>query len=133
MLDLSAKEMRNVACLVADAPSENVEQFLRGISDSVFKKDGSRVAEYLIRRFQREFGEDPAEYNRVETVRKCRYPILLSAGSDEKLDDIFTQIRDNCPMPISVCILPGCNHGNGMYKQTEVYQTAIRKFIEQHM
>ena len=44
VLDLSAKEMRNVACLVADAPSENVEQFLRGISDIVFKKDGSRVA-----------------------------------------------------------------------------------------
>ena len=57
----------------------------------------------------------------------------LSAGSNEEMDDVFTQICNNCPSPVSLCILPGCNHGNGMYKQTQIYQSAIRQFIEQHM
>ena len=132
-LDLSTQEMRNVACLVVDAPSWSIEPFLRDVSDGVFKKDGPKVAEQLIRRFQKEFSENPADYNRVEKVRKCRYPILLSAGSNEEMDDVFTQICNNCPSPVSLCILPGCNHGNGMYKQTQIYQSAIRQFIEQNM
>ena len=132
-LDLSTQEMRNVACLVVDAPSWSIEPFLRDVSDGVFKKDGPKVAEQLIRRFQKEFSENPADYNRVEKVRKCRYPILLSAGSNEEMDDVFTQICNNCPSSVSLCILPGCNHGNGMYKQTQIYQSAIRQFIEQNM
>ena len=29
-----------------------------------------------------------------------------------------------------IIILPGCNHGNGMYKQTKMYQEAIKEFIQ---
>ena len=29
------------------------------------------------------------------------------------------------PKQTDIIILPGCNHGNGMYKQTEMYQKAI--------
>ena len=61
------------------------------------------------------------------------YPLLLSAGSNENMDEILNQIKQNNPQETTVVILPGCNHGNGMYKQREMYQGAIRKFIETHM
>ena len=61
------------------------------------------------------------------------YPLLLTAGSNEEMDDFLDLVRQNNPMETRVLILPGCNHGNGMYKQTEIYQGAIRKFIETHM
>lgn len=36
-------------------------------------------------------------------------------------------------MPTTVVILPGCNHGNGMYKQTNLYQSAIKEFLQDYM
>ena len=133
VLDLSTKEMENVACLVADAPSVSIEQFMQNVSNSVFKKEGPKIAKKLAERFIKEFGEDPAVYNRVENVRSSRYPILLSAGSNEDLEQTLFQIKENSAAPVSVCILPGCNHGNGMYKQTKMYQTAIEQFVDEYM
>lgn len=132
-LDLSTKEMENVACLVADAPSVSIEQFMQNVSNSVFKKEGPKIAKKLAERFIKEFGEDPAVYNRVENVRSSRYPILLSAGSNEDLEQTLFQIKENSAAPVSVCILPGCNHSNGMYKQTKMYQTAIEQFVDEYM
>jgi hypothetical protein len=37
------------------------------------------------------------------------------------------------PRETRIVILTGCNHGNGMYKQTELYQTAIREFLDEYM
>ena len=48
------------------------------------------------------------------------------------MEQTLSQISDNSAAPVSICILPGCNHGNGMYKQTELYQAAIKAFIDKH-
>ena len=133
VLDLSTKEMQNVACLIADAPSWSIEEFMQNVSNGVFKKDGPKVAEKFADRFLKEFGEDPAAYDRIENVRFSRYPILLSAGSNEQLEETLSRISENSAAPVSICILPGCNHGNGMYKQTDMYQNAIREFVEINM
>ena len=133
VLDLADKEMKNVKCLIADAPSISVDGLFRNVSRDVFKKSGESVCAKVLERFHREFGVDAADFDRIETVKQGRYPLLLSAGSNENMDDVLSQINANNPMDTTVVILPGCNHGNGMYKQTQMYHDAIQKFVERNM
>ena len=58
---------------------------------------------------------------------------MVTAGSNEKMEEVLSIIKERNPQPTTVLILPGCNHGNGMYKQTELYQNAIREFAERYM
>ena len=132
VLDLASRETKNVACLISDAPSINADGIFRNVAKSVFKKDSEMIAEQAIARFKREFHANPADFNRMETVKNGRYPLLLSAGSNENMDDVLQTIQNNNPQDTEVLILPGCNHGNGMYKQTELYQTAIKDFLMKH-
>ena len=45
------------------------------------------------------------------------------------MEDLFADYKNRSPQPTDIIILPGCNHGNGMYKQTELYQQTIKNFI----
>ena len=130
VLDLAAHEMKNVKCLIADAPSVSIEKFFCDVSAGVFKKDGPKVAEFAMRRFQKEFNADPKAFDRVKNIKNGRYPLLLSAGSNEHMDEVLAEIQQNNPMKTDIVVLPGCNHGNGMYKQTEMYQGAIKEFLD---
>ena len=65
----------------------------------------------------------------MRIVGSSRYPLFLTAGSNENMDEKLHALKEKNPKDTTVLILPGCNHGNGMYKQTELYQTAIREFI----
>lgn len=133
VLDLATREMQNVKALIADAPNVTVDGILRNVARDVFKKDHERVVDFALQRYQKEFGCHAEDYDRVESIRFGRYPLLLSAGSNENMDDTLAQIKTNNPMDTTVLILPGCNHGNGMYKQTEMYQTAIKELIHRTM
>ena len=133
VLDLATQDMKNVKCLIADAPSTSIEAFFRGVSAEVFKMDGPKVAEYAMARFQKAFSADPRSFDRIENIKKGRYPLLLCAGSNENMNAAFTQIQANNPQNTTVLILPGCNHGNGMYKQTEMYQSAIKALLEEYI
>lgn len=132
-LDLAISEMENVRCFVVDAPSWNITGFLEGVACHAFKREGKAVAEQLLRRYKKEFGADARDFDRLENIKNGRYPMLLSAGSMEDLENNLETIRKNNPMDTRLVILPGCNHGNGMYKQTEMYQSAIRELIEDYM
>ena len=46
------------------------------------------------------------------------------------MEAVLDELKKANPKQTDIIILPGCNHGNGMYKQTKMYQDAIRKFIE---
>ena len=133
VLDLSDKEMKNVRCLIADAPSVRITDFFQNVSREVFKKNSEKIARYAMQRFKKEFSVDAEDFDRVQTVKNGKYPILLSAGSEEHMDQLLYQIRDNNPRESQVLILPGCNHGNGMYKQTKLYQDVIKEFVEAYM
>lgn len=133
VLDLATVEMQNVKCLVSDAPSVSIEGLFRYVASDMFKENGPKVAECAMARFQKEFIADPRDFDRVTNIKEGLYPLLLSAGSNEAMDEILSQIKQNNPQETTIVILPGCNHGNGMYKQREMYQGAIRKFIETHM
>lgn len=129
-LDLATQEMKNVKAIIADAPSVSIAWFLQAVSSDVYKKDGKKVADEMMRRFQKEFSSDPTDFERIENIRKGRYPLLISAGSHEQMDEILYQIQQNNPADTRVLILPGCSHGNGMYKQTQMYQSTIKEFID---
>lgn len=134
VLNLTDKEMKNVKCLLADAPNTSITSVLRNVTDGTFKKDKNKDKIYtlVLDRFKQEFGVDAADFEAQERVKSCRYPLLLTAGSNENMDELLVQIKGNNPMETTVLILPGCNHGNGMYKQTEVYQSAIKAFLEKN-
>ena len=133
VLDLASVQMENVKCLVIDAPSESIEGFLRGTTSYSFKEKADKIYPYVYKRFIKEFSADPYDFNRIQTIQNGKYPILLSAGSMENCDELFAQLEKTNPGPTHTVILPGCNHGNGMYKQTQMYQDAIRDFINQYM
>ena len=133
VLDLSKIEMENVKCLIADAPSISIEQFFKNVSKEVFQKNSEKIASYAIKRFQKEFGCAVGDFEAVKIVSACRYPLLLSAGSNEHREELFETIQKANPNQTEIIILPGCNHGNGMYKQTDLYQTKIKEFLQNHL
>ena len=133
VLDISKIEMKNVKCLIADAPSPSIEGFFKNVSKDVFKSGSEKIAAYAIERFKKEFGCDVKGFDGIEIVASCKYPLLLSAGSNENLDELLEIIKKVNPNETEIIILPGCNHGNGMYKQTELYQGKIKQFIEKYI
>ena len=128
-LDLADKEMKNVKGIISDAPSISIKGFFGDIAKSVFKDEAETVVTCMSERFKKEFGADVKAFECVDIVKKSKYPILLSAGSMEQMEDELDLIKQANPKQTDIIILPGCNHGNGMYKQTEMYQGAIKDFI----
>ena len=132
VLDLACQDMKNVRALIADAPSDKVDGIFYHVAGSVFKKERDTVFAACCARFQKEFGVAPGDFDRVKNISQGRYPLLLSAGSEEHMEETLCTIKDRNPKETTVVILPGCNHGNGMYKQTDLYQSAIRQFIDRN-
>lgn len=132
-LDLATMELSNVKCIIADAPSYSIPGFFRGVAHANSKKHPEKLEAFLKERYRSVFSAEPDDYDRLEKIRSCKYPLLLSAGSMEEMEDVLATLKERNPQPTTVVILPGCNHGNGMYKQTQLYQNAIRNFTEKYM
>ena len=133
ILDLADKEMKNVRCFIADAPNTSIEEVFQNISHDVFKKDSDKICECVLERFKKEFHVDASSFDSIKIVSKGKYPLFLTAGSEEKLDETLLKIKNNNPEETKIVILPGCNHGNGMYKQTELFQNSLKEFITAHL
>lgn len=132
-LDLATMELENVKCILADAPSYSIPEFFNGVARYNSRKHPQELAKHLCQRYRNVFSFNPEDYDRRETIRRCKYPLMLTAGSMEELEDVFSVLQQRNPQPTRVLILPGCNHGNGMYKQTEMYQNAIREVLAAYM
>jgi pimeloyl-ACP methyl ester carboxylesterase len=132
-LDLATMELENVKCILADAPSYSIPEFFNGVAKYNSKKNPEKLAACLFARYLKTFSVDATGYDRRENIRNGKYPLLLTAGSMEEQEDVLSVIKERNPQPTTVLILPGCNHGNGMYKQTELYQNTIREFTEKYM
>ena len=129
----SNKEMENVKCLIADAPSISIANFFYYTALDICKDKDGKISNYAQRRFYKEFGIKAEDFDAREIIKENNYPILLSAGSNEQMEEVFEILSANNPKPTEVIILPGCSHGNGMYKQTEMYQKAIKSFLETYL
>ena len=132
-LDLATIDLKNVKCVLADAPSYSIPAIFDDVTRYNCKKNPDKMLGYFYQRFRDEFGVSVMDYDRRKSIKSGKYPLMLTAGSNENMDEILDDIGQNNPKPTQVVILPGCNHGNGMYKQTEMYQTAIKEFIHTHM
>ena len=133
VLDLANIKMNNVKCLIADAPSVSIKSFFENVSKSVFKTNANKIAAYAIKRFEKEFRCSIKDFESIEIVANSKYPILLSAGENEHLEELFKIIKKVNPCETDIIILPGCNHGNGMYKQTQLYQDKIREILRKNL
>lgn len=133
VLNMADAYMKNVKCLIADAPSVSIEGFFRDVTKHTFKKNHMAVFVALLQRFRKEFSVEARDFNGSFKLGGGMYPLLLSAGSEEKIDERLHELQRVNPNATKVVILPGCNHGNGMYKQTQLYQTAIREFLDAYM
>lgn len=131
-LELSDSKLPNIKGIIADAPTSSVESFFYNVSREIFKKNSDIIAKYAIEDLNRYTGLEAKYYNFVETVKDSSYPILLSAGSMEHREEQFEEIKRNNPCDTEVLILEGCNHGKGMYKQTQAYQDKIKSFIDRY-
>ena len=132
-LDLATVELKNVKCILADAPSFSIPEFFQEVSRYNCKKNPDKLMDYFRHRFKTEFGVDMSNYDRRETIRLGKYPLMLTAGSMENQDEVLSILKERNPQSTQLLILPGCNHGNGMYKQTQLYQSAIKEFLLAHM
>lgn len=133
VLDLSSTTLDNVICLISDAPSTSIESFFKNVSKEVFKTNSDKIASYAIKRFKKEFGYDVKDFESLDIISNSKYPLLLSAGSNEHLEDLFTTIKNINPNDTDIIILPNCSHGNGMYKKTILYQNRIKDFINKYL
>lgn len=133
VLNLSDQRLKNVKCLISDAPSTSIVAFFQNTAREFFEKNPEKIAYYALKRYKKVFKVDAADYDSLQSVKFSRYPLLVSAGSEEHMEHILEQIKKNNPKETDVVILPGCNHGNGMYKQTQMYQSAIKSFIDRYI
>lgn len=133
VLDVCNKPMKNVCALIADAPGTSIKEFFINVSRSAFKKEGDAVAAHALTIFKQKFGADAEDFEATELIKDCKYPLLLAAGSNEGRESQFEELRQRNPQPTEIIILPGCDHGNGMYKQTETYQSAIKQFLSRYI
>ena len=132
-LDLATMELENVKCMLIDAPSYSISGFFDSVAHYNAPKNPGKLSACLHDRYRKVFSVDAADYNRGENIREGKYPLLLTAGSMEEQDELLALIKEHNPQPTTVLILPGCNHGNGMYKQTGLYQNTIRQFVDKYM
>ena len=128
VLTLADKEMKNVRGLISDAPGEGVGDFLRGCARYRFKNAGEKVGEYAVEYFEWMFGVREEACSTLACIAGSRYDVFLCAGSTEQREALFAALEKANPRQTEILILPGCAHGNGMYKQTELYQTRLKAF-----
>lgn len=133
VLDLADKELKNVKCLIADAHSISIDLFFKNVSGEVFKKNSNKIYNCILNKYKKEFKVDPKDYDSINFVSNSKYPILLAAGSNENLEQLFINIKNSNPKDTDIIVLPECNHGNGMYKQTNMYQSKIIDFINKYV
>ena len=133
LLNLCDLEINNVKGLIIDAPSLSISKFFDNVSKEFFKRNSDKIAYLCKKRFNEEFDVDIEDYNGLERVKSSKYPILLARGENEKLQEYFDEIVKSNPHKTKVVVLKGCDHGNGMYKETEAFQSAIKEFLTEVM
>lgn len=118
-------------CIIADAPSFGIEGLFRFAAHECDKKREDRIYEELCRIFNGETGKS-VQSTRIEPhLAKAVRPIYLTVGS---LEDVVPELRVlKSASPIKYVELPGCSHGNGFYKQTELYQNELKAFLAENM
>lgn len=124
------KQVKNLSAIVSDAPCVCTAGVIQEACQNAFKKDYKKVSECAMAIFSKKFGVDSHQLNGKLTVANSKCPIFFTAGSTELLQEELEDLSSICPTYSKVVILEGCEHGNGMYKQTQVYQGELKEFLK---
>lgn len=118
--------------IIDDAPSfRGLPSLFEAVSHSV-RGNSKKICQYLYDIFYDKFGLSADVTVAEQYVKHSVCPILFSAGSMENMERDLKHLQELCPKYSETLILEGCNHGNGMYKQTQVYQDVILNFLRKH-
>lgn len=131
-LELTNAADPHLKCVISDAPSMGGDDWFAHIARSRIP-GARRVAAQMKARFAREFGKELECTEVTRYVNASRCPILLAAGSMENREEEFAALRRLNPCETVTVILPGCSHGNGMYKQTAMFQEALSAFLNRYI
>lgn len=128
----SDKGIKNLKLIVSDAPCISTIGVINEVANAVDVQNSKQLSEQLERLFKERFKVDALSLQAEKMVCKSSCPLLLTAGSQEGLEDDLKIVANACNMPTKTVILDGCMHGNGMYLQTQVYQNAIKEMIKKY-
>lgn len=127
------KNIKNVKCFIIDAPNHSLKNFFKEAAFEFYKKNQDKITFYTIQRFEKEFNTDINKSEIVDIASNSKYPILLTAGSNEDFEEIFATVKSRNPKDTEIVILPECDHANGMYRQTAMYQNSIIEFVNKYL
>ena len=127
------KNIKNVKCFIIDAPNHSLKNFFKEAVFEFYKKNQDKITFYTIQRFEKEFNTDINKSEIVDIASNSKYPILLTAGSNEDFEEIFATVKSRNPKDTEIVILPECDHANGMYRQTAMYQNSIIEFVNKYL
>ena len=127
------KNIKNVKCFIIDAPNHSLKHFFKEAAFEFYKKNQDKITFYTIQRFEKEFNTDINKSEIVDIASNSKYPILLTAGSNEDFEEIFATVKSRNPKDTEIVILPECDHANGMYRQTAMYQNSIIEFVNKYL
>ncbi len=123
----------NVKCIISDAPANSLEDLFLDVAKHISKKNYQKIKNNLDQLFEKKVGMNPNVTNLDQYVKKAKCPIFLTAGSLENMLEYFNELEKISKTKTKILILPGCNHGNGMYKQTAMYQDALSEFLNENI
>ena len=132
-LQLADQQLPNVQCIISDAPSDSIKGLFKAVARSKSPKNAEKLYCCMTETFAKSTGKDVSATEVLPHVERSLYPLYLTAGSKENAEARLHDYAAHCPQPTEVVILPGCNHGNGMYKQTELYHSTLMKFLEKYV
>lgn len=132
-LQLCDSDVQNLKAIVADAPSESIEGLFRAVSRDISRKKSQKLFECLCQAFESKCGCPVSDTDIVKHIERTNCPVFFVAGSKENAKERLEGYQKICPKTSTVVILPGCNHGNGMYKQTQLYQSSLKDFFAEHV
>lgn len=130
-LQLCDVKCDNVRCIVSDAPGFGIRYIFDYVAGR-FGKSKSKVYDEICKLFLKRIGVDVHATDIEQYVAQSLYPLFLTAGSNEDCKDKLDALKQICPRDVTITILPDCDHGNGMYKQTELFQTELKAFLERY-
>lgn len=131
-LQLCSEQNRLLKGIVADAPCLGINHMFEDVSRSVCSNPeyARKFSLALQRQFEKKFKTDADCTEAERYVKNACCPLMFVAGSEENRQDDFARLEEVCPQPARTLILPQCEHANGMYLQTELYQSQLTGFLQ---
>ncbi len=124
----------NVKGIFADCGYSSAKEILQTVIKQM--KLPVKPMYFFVRLSARIFGRfDPEEASAVEAMKKCKVPVLLIHGDDDRFVPCQMSYAnyEACMSKKKLVIIEGAGHGLGYCVNPVVYENAVQKFIDEIM